>query len=318
MENSKMKQNMQINQPICYEEDEIDLRELFATIWKHKIFITVFTFVVTIFAIIYVMAKPNEYKIFTKLSPVEQSKGVNLGGLGALASMAGVNIGGSSGITPDVAFQSLIDDYEFMKHFIIKNHIDKIFLSGKLQKDYVFAMNNDSFYKFFHSEKSNEKKEVDIFNVVKNVKGSFSINVDKKTGIITISYIHPSRKFAYFVLTEFLKEATDYLVTKNLADINSQIAKYKKELAKTNNLELKSELAKLISNLIKQKVYINSTKYYKVKVITDPYIPDVKDKAKPKRGLIVIVAFITSFILGIFLIFFIEFIKNSKKDKNND
>ena len=106
-----------------------------------------------------------------------------------------------------------------------------------------------------------------------------------------------------------------YLVNKNLQDINAQIAKYQKELSRTNNLELKAELAKLVSGLIKQKVYINSSKYYKVKVITDPYIPDVKDKVKPKRALIVIVAFITSFILAIFLVFFIEFIKGEEKEK---
>jgi len=117
-----------------------------------------------------------------------------------------------------------------------------------------------------------------------------------------VSFIHPSRHFAYYVLTSFLQ------------DINAQIDKYQKELQKTDNIELKAELAKLISNLIKQKVYINSSKYYKVKVVTDPYIPDVKDKAKPKRGLIVIVAFITSFILAIFLVFFIEFLKGSKEE----
>jgi LPS O-antigen subunit length determinant protein (WzzB/FepE family) len=44
-------------QPICLEEDEIDLRELFATIAKHKIFIVVFVFIVTSLAIIYVFIK---------------------------------------------------------------------------------------------------------------------------------------------------------------------------------------------------------------------------------------------------------------------
>ena len=53
-------------------------------------------------------------------------------------------------------------------------------------------------------------------------------------------------------------------------------------------------------------------------MITDPYIPDVKDKAKPKRALIVIVAFITSFILAIFLVFFIEFVRGSKEESNID
>ena len=36
-----------MNNQVCIEEDEIDLRELFATIWKHKVFIAIFVFIVT-------------------------------------------------------------------------------------------------------------------------------------------------------------------------------------------------------------------------------------------------------------------------------
>jgi len=308
-----MQQNY-INQPVCIEEDEIDLRELFATIWKYKFFIAVFVFIVTALTIVYVLSKPNEYKIFGKFAPVEQSKGMNLGGLGALASMAGVNIGGGSGVTPDVAFQSVLDDYEFMVNFMKKHNIIKTLTDGSLQKDYVFAFDYDKIYKLLHSQNEKNKKIV-IYHLEKSFVKGFSIESDKKTGVLTISYTHPSRRFAYNVLNWYLEDATNYLVNKNLDFINSQIAKYKTELSRTNNLELKAELAKLISNLIKQKVYINSTKYYKIKVITDPFIPPKEAKAKPKRGLIVIVAFITSFILAIFLVFFIEFIKNSKEEK---
>ncbi len=306
-----------INQPICIEEDEIDLRELFATIWKHKIFLFVFVFIVTSLTIIYVLSVPNQYRVYTKLAPQEQSKSVSLGGLGALASMAGISVGGSTGVTPDVAFKNLLQDYAFMKNFIKKHHYDKILTSGELEKDYVFAFNFKGLYEFFHS-KSKENKKIDFYlNIYKPFVKNFSVDTDKKTGLITVSYISPSRKFAYDVLNNFLADATQYLVNRNLKDINGKIAKYEKELKKTNNLELKAELAKLISSLIKQKVYINASKYYKVKVIVDPYIPDVKDKAKPKRGLIVIVVFITSFILGIFLIFLIEFIKGTKDEKDN-
>jgi len=312
MENGKLKmENYQ--GPVCYEEDEIDLRELFITIWKHKIFIAIFVFIITTLAIIYVLSKPNEYKVYTVLAPQEQSKSVSLGGLGALASMAGINVGGSSGVTPEVAFQELLKNYTFIKDFIKKRGFDKVLLNPKeLQKDYVFALNYKGFYQFFNSNEKPEK--IDFYlNIYNPFVKRFNISSDKKTGLITISYIHPSRHFAYKVLNAFLEDGTRYLVNKNLQDINAKIAKYQKELQKTNNIELKAELAKLISSLIKQKVYINSGKYYKVKVVTDPYIPDVKDKAKPKRGLIVIVAFITSFILAIFLVFFIEFVRSENK-----
>ena len=39
------------------QEDEIDLKELFITIWKRKLFVISFTFVVTLLAIIYVLIK---------------------------------------------------------------------------------------------------------------------------------------------------------------------------------------------------------------------------------------------------------------------
>jgi LPS O-antigen subunit length determinant protein (WzzB/FepE family) len=139
------------NQPICIEEDGIDLRELFATIWKHKIFILFFVFIVTSLAIVFALSKPNEYKVSITLAPQEQSKGLNLGGLGALASMAGVNVGGGSGITPDIAFQTVLGNYKFMTNFIQKHNIDKILLNNELEKDYIFAMNNNSVYKYFHN-----------------------------------------------------------------------------------------------------------------------------------------------------------------------
>jgi LPS O-antigen subunit length determinant protein (WzzB/FepE family) len=311
-----MNNNLQNYQPNCVEEDEIYLKELFATIWKHKIFIAVFVFIVTSLAIVYVLNKPNVYKVQTILSPQEQSKTPSLGGLASFASMAGVNIGGSSGITPDVAFKSLLDDYAFMKKFITKNKIDKKLLDPNLQKDYIFAMNNDSVYKFFHLEEKDNNKKINFYSdIYLPVKNEISITTDKKTGLITVSVMDASRKFAYDLLNKFLEDATNELINRNLKNTNAKIAKYETELKKTDNIELKAELAKLISNLIKQKVYINSSKYYKVTVVTDPYIPDVKDKAKPKRALIVIVAFITSFILGIFLVFFIEFIRDKKEEK---
>ncbi len=50
-----------------------------------------------------------------------------------------------------------------------------------------------------------------------------------------------------------------------------------------------------------------------VKQLTKPQVAYIKDKAGPKRALIIIVAFITSIILGIFFIFFREFIKGTEE-----
>ena len=41
----------------CIQEDEIDLRELFKTIWERKLFVILFTSIVTLIAIVYVLVK---------------------------------------------------------------------------------------------------------------------------------------------------------------------------------------------------------------------------------------------------------------------
>jgi len=290
-----------INQPVYMEEDEIDLRKLFSIFWKYKMFMAIFVFTITSLAIVYALSKPNEYKVYTLLAPREQSKD------------------NSSEITPDQAFQGLINDYTFMKNFIQKYKIAQKLASKKLESGYVFAMNNDSIYRFFHSKEDTTEptqKKMSFFNAYKSLKGSFSISTNKE-GIITISFTGPNREFDYFVLNKFLKEATKFLVKKNLKDLNSQINRYQLEFTK-DDVKLELKFIQLVSNLIKQKVYINTSKYYKVKVLTNPYIPDAKDKVKPKRALIVMVAFVTSFILSIFLVFFIEFIKSSKDEEESN
>ena len=48
---------MENNQQRYIEEDEIDLRELFLTLWEKKVFILLFTIIVTILASIYAFIK---------------------------------------------------------------------------------------------------------------------------------------------------------------------------------------------------------------------------------------------------------------------
>ena len=70
----------------------------------------------------------------------------------------------------------------------------------------------------------------------------------------------------------------------------------------------------MISSLIQKKVLAQSNRYYNVQPVVMPSVANIMDKTKPKRGLILIVALITSMILGIFGVFFIEFLKNSNDE----
>jgi LPS O-antigen subunit length determinant protein (WzzB/FepE family) len=58
------------------EEDEIDLKELFKTIWDRKVFIVSFTFIVTAISIVYVLLK-NPVPIYQGNLMIEIGEGYN-------------------------------------------------------------------------------------------------------------------------------------------------------------------------------------------------------------------------------------------------
>ena len=65
-----------------YDDDEIDLRELFAALWSGKLTIIIATVMAAVIAVSYALYLPNIYKAEALLSPVSSDGG----GMGGLAS----------------------------------------------------------------------------------------------------------------------------------------------------------------------------------------------------------------------------------------
>ena len=306
-------QNKNLNNSYV-EEDEIDLRELFATIWGNKYKIIIFTFIVTSLTMIYALKLPNSYKSSVILAPQEQSKGASLGGLSALAGMAGINLGGSS-MDAYNSMNTIINNDAFEEMIIKKYDLDKKLTPEYMDKNLVFAFGYRGIYDMFSSKAKNDKsKDEIIFNTIKKLKKIVSLGSDKKSGAITLRIELPDRFLAEKLLKIYLNETTTYLRKLDMQDISKKLKYYKNELSNISDIELKTQISQLISSLIQKKVLSSASEYYNVRLMTKPYVPFIKDKSKPKRALILIVAFITSIILGIFGVFFLEFLRNEKKE----
>jgi len=314
MKKEEMKYPNQPYPPVCFDdEDEIDLKELGKTIWKYRWKLMFFTFIVTLMTVIFMMTKPNTYTSSAKLIPQEKQSGIS-GGLSSLASLAGIDVGGGGGsLRPDEALSALANDYKFMREFLIRNGFYDRINSLESDKNYIFAFGYDGIYRLLHSKDSEEKedKEDSLFNAYKNFSKKLSISSDKKSSLVTVSFEDSDRFLARDVVLAFLKDASRRLKENDLSDIKKKITYYKEELSKTTDAALKKQLSDLISALIQKEVLAKSSKYYNVKLFTPPEVPYIKDKSGPKRGLVVIVSFVTSIILGIFGIFFIEFLRTN-------
>jgi len=246
--------------------------------------------------------------------PQTQAK-PSLGGLGALAGLAGVDLGGGGNIDATTSLQTILNDYSFEQYMIKKYNLIEKFNVKK--ENLVFALNYDKIYNYLHNDKEEEQKTLDeqIFDIYKTILDTISISSDKKSGIIKLSATLEDRFLAKELVDIYLRELTSKLRELEMRDVQKQIDYYKKELDSSMDLSIKEQLSSLISGLVQKKVLSLANEYYNVRVLTNSQIAYIKDKTKPKRGLIVIVSFVTSIILAIFMVFFLEFISNSKEEK---
>jgi len=296
------------------EEDEIDFWELWQTIKNGQKVIALVVLLVVSLAFVYALKIPNVYTSKSILIPASKGSGPSLGGLGGLAAMAGISIGGGGSMTPDVAFNALLHNYTFMKEFVIKDSILKYYANENVDRNYVFALGFRGLYELFKAEKGKQDLDGEIFNLVKKIQKKFSISSDKKTGLITVSYSDSDRTYPPVIINAFLKDASKYLVENNLRIINDKLVYFEKEMRVSEGFELHASISGIISKILEEKVMMQSKTYYQCDVLTTASESYIKDKSKPKRGLIIVVSFITSIILGIFLVFFLEFIRTDEEE----
>ncbi len=304
-----MNDKLNNNQPHFIEEDEIDLRELFETVLKYIKYIIAFVVIITVLTLVKVILMPNYYKSEVTLSPQGSQKSVG-GGLSSLAALAGVSIGGGGdGMDPFTMMKTTLDDPTFQNLVIKKYDLEKK-LTHLKNVVYPFGL---SFSDEDDSLKDKSEKEK-LYIIRKKLKKIISVSSDKKTNLITLSATCKDRFLAKELVDEILKELTSYIKQRDMKNIDSQIFYYKKELRRSTDVSLKEQLSKSLSGLMQKRVFSQANDYYFVSKVTDNTVAYVKEKVKPKRALILVVAFITSFILAIFGVFFWEFIKKQKDE----
>jgi uncharacterized protein involved in exopolysaccharide biosynthesis len=281
-------------------EDEIDLKELFQTIWKNKWKIIFLSVLVTTIVLFKMIRTPNVYQSSIVLVPEE--KGSSMGQLGALAGFAGVNVGGGA-VSVFTKISTILKDKIFLD-----NMIRKYKLIEKLEnpQNLVFAFGLD----FKKDVKENKLSEEERFYLAtKQLSKSISIVGDATSSLITISVSSTDRFFAKELVDILLLESTRKLRELDMKDINSRIEYYEQELRSIDNIELQKSITKIISSLIEKRVLSNANENYLLNKITESRVPFIKDKTKPKRGMLVVLAFIGSMILGVVGALFLEFLR---------
>ncbi|MBL0709198.1 MAG: hypothetical protein JJW00_09130 [Sulfurimonas sp.] len=300
---------MQTNENI--QEDEIDLRELFTTVYKAKLFIAIFVIISTIGAVVYAISKPNIYESKAIFMPTSDTKSNNIVPED-LEGFVSLSFGQSGGVYE--TYSQLSKSFNFMQGFILKYKLYDTFFETK---NNVFAFgispSKTELEPFGDIEKTLSPAQLEtLFKIFKQISTNLGIDKDKKTNLVTFSYKGPNRYLNKSILDHFLDYSGSYLKNKEMKQLDDKIATIKIEITKLRNIDLKNKMLELSATIFKRKVFLQAEDYSGLQSIVMPEVSYIKEKVAPKRALIVVVAMVTSFILAIFLVFFREFIKKGE------
>lgn len=306
-------------------EDEIDLKELFLTIWEKKIFIVVFTAIITILSIVYVSIKTPIYEASALVEIGEYKLDNN-----TVNSVDNVNnlekklrtlyIDMQKNVQDKSSWITSINVIKGLKNFIeIKSEaISNEEAQNEISKLLSFVQTEHS--KILDDVK--KQKELQLKNIdlnISDIKTRTVSLIDKKLvnnnktledlekqlalvdeNLKKIDTLNPS--LAALKLME-KKDITTAI--NNFTIQNFELENKKDELLTTTLYKLEEE-KKIIELLLLPHNYKNT------EIVGDIMTNDFP--TKPKKSLTVAVAFVTGFILSIFLVFIMQFIGNIRKD----
>ena len=322
-----MQQNIQQNQ-YYIQEDEIDLRELWKTLVKRKNFIIIFTAIVTILAIVYALAKTPIYEARAlveignyRLYNNNTNNRASLDNGSQLAKKLNILfIDSKKNIKDRQAWIESISVPKGSKDFIeiVAYGISNELAKQEVQK--VVKYIRQKHQKILDDVK--KRRTVEINNIVlkiENIKNRTIPLLDKKIKVqeqTLLNFKSQIKQISNNIQKiEDIKPVLTALKLMEKRDLTTFVIKLNTQLMDMRDKRdrlLTTDIAKLRENKMLIESLLLPYNYKNSNVVGDILLNDYP--VKPKKKLIVIVAFVTGLILSIFIVFFLEFIESEKKE----
>ena len=277
---------------------EIDLIDLFNILWNKIFFISSLVCISAILSILYATSQVNIYKSDAFLEVVGTENTNSLGGLGAYATMAGVDMGSSS--NRSALILETIKSRDFFERVIVKPNLMYGLMAAKdfdrLSGEMIF---NTNIYDFDSKEWMPGKKP-SMQQAFRSFENKMFVSLDKNTGFIRISFEHVSPKFAQEIILNIINEVNIFFKNKDYNDSSKAISFLSNKLASSQILEIRQSISQLIPKQIEAQMKSEMKEDYVLSFIEEPNIPE--NKFKPNKPLICILGTISGFLLAIFIV----------------
>jgi uncharacterized protein involved in exopolysaccharide biosynthesis len=281
------------------QEDEIDLLEYWRVIWKRRWLIIGVVFTAAVLAAGYSLTLPNIYRAEVVITQVgkKDSGSMSLGGLGGLASMAGISLGGGGGnVEVNLA---VLKSREFLWAFVKENKLKPVLFEE--------AWNAGS--------KSWVENEPTQWAVYRRMNSMVSASSNKKTGLVSVAVEWTDADLAATWANDLVARLNAHLRQEALERSKQTLGYLNDELGKVRVAEMRQALFDLISQEQKKAMLASTQKEYAFRVLDAAVVPDTK--IKPKRSQIVILAMLVAGFIAVVSVFVWGGVKRRKQPEEN-
>ena len=290
---------MQENE-LYFDDDEIDLRELFNALWTAKKLIILITAIFAIGSVVYSLSLNDYYKSGSIFLARSASGNQGLSQYSGLAAMAGITLPSSSGEDKAAQMMELIKSRKFVKHLMTFENILPSILAAKSYNNSTQELLFNQ--KLYESEtKTWKNKEIPSYLKAHSAYlNMLSIAQDKKTGFIYINIEHISPVFAKDFLELIIRESNELVRKKDMEESKQGLEYLTSELSKTPFVEIKESINALIEVQLETQMLAQINQDYILIEIEPPFIPE--QKSKPTRSFICVIGTMLGGILGVLIV----------------
>ena len=298
-----------------FENDEINLYELFKTFWDSKWLISSITIASCIFIVLYSLSIPNIYRSSALVMPAQSqgsSMSGSLSGLGGLASMAGISIPSGNSNNKEEAI-AVLTSHQFLEDFIINNNILLPLMASKgwdPKKNELIL--NPKIYDIKNKKwagKTNTPPSIQ--EAVRSFRQIYIVSENKKNGFVTISIDFYSPYVSKEWIDLIIENINETMRVQAVSMATSSLNYLNEQISKTNISEIKIVLSELAKSETQKIMLSKSSPEYVFKTIDKAFAPEIK--ISPRRSVICIIGALVGFSLSLL----ISILLRLRKEKHN-
>jgi uncharacterized protein involved in exopolysaccharide biosynthesis len=308
------------------EDDEIDLAELWHAIWSGKLLIIAISGLFAISSIIYAINQPNIYQAKTLLAPAgDQSSASGLakmaGQFGGLASLAGINLGGSGTDKTGLALE-VLKSRVFLEKFINKHQLLVPLMAAEnwdvmtntlILDDDIYDPTTKAWIRDVTAPKKPQPSSWEAYQAFKDI---LAVATNTETGMITLTIDHYSPEIATQWILWLVSDINAAMRDQDKAEAQRSIDYLSTKLQETQLADMQTVFYQLIEQQTKTIMLAEVSLEYVLKTIDPANAPE--EKAKPNRALIVVLGTMLGGILSMLIVLVRYFSNKGNKGNNKD